>query len=98
VRVQNVRDLAVWLLGENADWPRQRIESVIATRVNTPIKLAQEVPVYFSYVTAWSPKEGVVQFRDDIYQMDGDQELALQTTAGMEKLPGAIDQDAVLPQ
>jgi murein L,D-transpeptidase YcbB/YkuD len=40
----------------------------------------------------------VVQFRDDIYQMDGDQELALQTTAGMEKPPGAIDQDTVLPQ
>jgi len=98
VRVQNVRDLAVWLLGENPDWPRQRIESVIASRVNTPIKLSQEVPVYFSYISAWSAKDGVVQFRDDIYQMDGDQELALQTTAGMEKSPGSIDQDAVLPQ
>ena len=90
VRVQNVRDLAVWLLSENPDWPRQRIESVIASRVNTIIKMPDEVPVYFAYITAWSAKDGVVQFRDDIYNMDGDQELALQTTTGQEQPAGPI--------
>jgi murein L,D-transpeptidase YcbB/YkuD len=97
VRVQNVRDLTVWLLSENPEWQRQRMESVIASRVNTPIKLAQEVPVYFSYITAWSAKDGVVQFRDDIYQLDGEQELALQTTNGIEKQVGAVGED-LLPQ
>ncbi len=90
VRVQNVRDLIVWLLSETPDWPRQRIESVIASRVNTPIKIADEVPVYFAYITAWSAKDGVVQFRDDIYERDGDQELALQTTTGIEKTQPAM--------
>jgi murein L,D-transpeptidase YcbB/YkuD len=85
VRVQNVRDLAVWLLAETPDWPRQRIESVIATRVNTPIELPQEVPVYFSYISAWGAGNGIVQFRDDIYQLDGNAQLALDTTAGMEQ-------------
>jgi murein L,D-transpeptidase YcbB/YkuD len=28
------------------------------------------VPVYWIYVTAWS-NDGLVQFRDDIYQRDG---------------------------
>lgn len=97
VRVQNVRDLAVWLLSENPEWSRQHMESVIASRVNTPIKLTTEVPVYFSYITAWSAKDGVVQFRDDIYQMDGEQELALQTTNGQEKPVGSIGEE-VLPQ
>ncbi|MBB4405463.1 MULTISPECIES: murein L,D-transpeptidase [Agrobacterium] len=97
VRVQNVRDLTSWLLRDTSGWSRQEMERVIATRVNTPIKLAQEVPVYFVYITAWSAKDGVVQFRDDIYGKDGNAELALNTTAGMEQPAGAVDDD-LLPR
>ncbi len=84
VRVQNVRDLTTWLLRDTDGWSRRRIESVIKTRENTPIVLTQEVPVYFKYITAWSAKDRIVQFRDDIYQMDGDSELALQTGLNQE--------------
>ncbi|MCJ8508095.1 L,D-transpeptidase family protein [Rhizobium lemnae] len=97
VRVQNVRDLVTWLLRDTPPWSRQEIERVIATGENTPIKLAQEVPVYFVYITAWSARDGVVQFRDDIYQRDGATELALQTKTGTEQNPGSIEQD-MLPQ
>ncbi|CDN91209.1 L,D-transpeptidase family protein [Agrobacterium tumefaciens] len=97
VRVQNVRDLTSWLLRDTPGWSRQEMERVIATRVNTPIKLAQEVPVYFVYITAWSAKDGVVQFRDDIYEKDGNAELALNTTSGMEQPAGAVDDD-LLPR
>ncbi|MDO1581763.1 L,D-transpeptidase family protein [Rhizobium oryzicola] len=93
VRVQNVRDLVTWLLRDTPPWSRQEIERVIASRQNNPIKLAQEVPVYFVYISSWSAKDGVVQFRDDIYQMDGAQELALQTKTGVEQNAGAIDDD-----
>ncbi len=86
-----------WLLRDTAPWSRQEIERVIATGENTPIKLAQEVPVYFVYITAWSARDGVVQFRDDIYQRDGATELALQTKTGTEQNPGSIEQD-MLPQ
>ena len=97
VRVQNVRDLSTWLLKETPGWSRQQIEATIKTGVNTPITLAEEVPVFFTYITAWSAKDGVVQFRDDIYQRDGATELALQTPYGVEQSPGSVDQDA-LPQ
>ncbi len=97
VRVQNVRDLTSWLLRDTPGGSRQEMERVIASRVNTPIKLAQEVPVYFVYITAWSAKDGVVQFRDDIYGKDGNAELALNTTAGMEQPAGAVDDD-LLPR
>lgn len=97
VRVQNVRDLSTWLLKETPGWSRQQIEGTIKSGVNTPIKLAEEVPVYFTYITAWSAKDRVVQFRDDIYQRDGAAELALQTTTGIEQSAGPIDADA-LPQ
>ncbi|MFB9951121.1 murein L,D-transpeptidase [Rhizobium puerariae] len=97
VRVQNVRDLITWLLRDTSGWSRQEIERVISTRQNNPIRLAVEVPVYIVYITAWSAKDRVVQFRDDIYERDGNQELALQTTTGIERPAGAADDD-LLPQ
>lgn len=97
VRVQNVRDLTSWMLRDTPGWSRQEIERVIASRVNTPIKLATEIPVYFVYITAWSAKDGVVQFRDDIYGNDGNAELALNTTNTQEQPSGSIGED-LLPR
>ena len=34
-------------------------------------KLATPVQLYWTYITAWAAEEGVVQFRDDIYNLDG---------------------------
>ncbi|KXF77701.1 amidase [Paramesorhizobium deserti] len=79
VRVQNVRDLDVWLLKNTPGWDRQTIEATIKSGVNTPIQVADPVPVHFIYVTAWSTGDGVVHFRDDIYERDGASELALGT-------------------
>ncbi len=77
VRVQNVRDLVTWLLKNTPDWNRQQIEGTIASGTNSPIQVADPVPVYFVYFTGWASEDGVVQFRDDIYQRDGAAELAL---------------------
>ncbi len=81
VRVQNVRDLVLWLLRDTPGYNRQEIERIIATGANTPILLAEPVPVYFTYITAWSVEPGIVEFRDDIYQRDGVDELALNNRA-----------------
>ncbi|MHA7970615.1 L,D-transpeptidase family protein [Rhizobium sp. CAU 1783] len=97
VRVQNVRDLVVWLLKNTPGWSRQEIERVIATRVNTPIPLADEIGVHWVYISAWSAKDKVVQFRDDIYELDGNAQLALQTNIGVEQVGGSVDDD-ILPQ
>ena len=77
VRVQNVRDLNTWLLRDTPGWNRQSMEATIASRENTVIELTEPVPVYFTYFTAWASEDGVVQFRDDVYQRDGVEELAL---------------------
>lgn len=97
VRVQNVRDLIVWILKNTPGWNRQQIERVIASRVNTPIQVSDEIGVHWVYITAWSAKDRVVQFRDDIYELDGDQQLALQTNIGVEQVSGSVDDD-ILPQ
>ena len=81
VRVQNVRDLVVWLARDEAGWDRQQIERVIAARTREDINLANPVPIYFAYLTAWATDPNAVQFRDDIYHRDGSQQLAMNDTA-----------------
>ena len=79
VRVQNVRDLVTWLLRDTDGWNRQRFEDTIKSGENMPVALANPVPVYFTYVSAWSTGDAVVHFRDDIYARDGVDELQLST-------------------
>jgi len=76
VRVQNVRDLITWLANETPSWNRRQLERVIESGERIDVKLAAPVPVYWNYVTAWSTRNGVVQFRDDIYSRDGAEQLA----------------------
>src|SRR5690606_38072638 len=52
VRVQNVRDLNLWLLQNTPGWDRQTMEAAIKSGANTPIQLADPVPVHFVYLTA----------------------------------------------
>ncbi|TFF25041.1 murein L,D-transpeptidase [Jiella endophytica] len=77
VRVQNVRDLIVWLARDEPSWDRQHIEQVIAARERQDIDLINPVPVFFTYITAWATDPNVVQFRDDIYHRDGSEQLAM---------------------
>lgn len=77
VRVQNVRDLVTWLLRDTPGWSRQRFEQTIKSGESTPVAITNPVPVYFTYVSAWSTGDGVVHFRDDIYGRDGVDELQI---------------------
>ena len=77
VRVQNVRDLVTWILRDTAGWSRQHFEETIKSGNNTPVAVTNPVPVYFTYISAWSTGTGVVQFRDDVYRRDGVDELQI---------------------
>lgn len=75
VRIHNVKDFSLWILKNTPGWDRSRMDAVIESRVNTPIPVADPVPLYFTYVTSWATPNGVVHFRDDIYKRDGAEEL-----------------------
>ncbi|MEO0496926.1 MAG: L,D-transpeptidase family protein [Pseudomonadota bacterium] len=79
VRVANVRDMMVWLARDTPGWDRRTIERTIESGDRVDIDLVEPVPVYFTYISAWSTGPGVVQFRDDIYQRDGVSELNIGT-------------------
>ena len=71
MRIQNVRDLVVWMLSETSGWSRIEIDDVIKSGERKDAKLKPEVPLHWVYITAWATADGVVQFRDDIYNRDG---------------------------
>ncbi|SFK32617.1 Murein L,D-transpeptidase YcbB/YkuD [Mesorhizobium albiziae] len=80
VRVQNVRDLVTWILRDTPGWDRQHFEQAIKSGENIPVAVTNPVPVYFTYISAWSTGDGVVHFRDDIYGRDGVDELQISST------------------
>lgn len=77
VRVQNVRDLVTWILRETPGWDRNRFEQTIINDADVAVAVTNPVQVHFSYISAWSNSDGVVQFRDDIYALDGSSELQI---------------------
>ncbi|WP_426435223.1 L,D-transpeptidase family protein [Bradyrhizobium genosp. P] len=77
-RVDNVRDLAAWLLKDQPQWTRSAIDAAIATGQRQDVRMLKKVPVAWIYLTAWMTKDQTVQFRNDIY--DQDQQL-LEATA-----------------
>jgi L,D-transpeptidase YcbB len=71
VRVQNVRELVVWLLSGTRGWSRPEIDQVIKSGELKTARLANPVPLHWVYVTGWATADGIVQFREDIYGRDG---------------------------
>lgn len=71
IRVQNVRDYIAFLLKETPGWDRAKIDETIASGERVNARIANPVPCYWVYVTAWATPDGGVQFRDDIYNKDG---------------------------
>jgi L,D-transpeptidase YcbB len=77
-RVDNVRDLAAWLLKDQPQWNRAAIDAAIATGQRHDISVTKKVPVAWIYLTAWMTRDQTVQFRNDIYDQD---EQLLEATA-----------------
>lgn len=77
VRVQNVRELVTWVLKETPDWPRSKIDAMIRSGERIDVKVKKPPTLHMVYITAWASTNGVVHFRDDIYDRDGLQTAAL---------------------
>ncbi len=95
IRVQDVRDYVAWLLEDTPGWDRDRIDQVIESGEQVDVKLAQPVPVYWVYITAWAMPDGLVEFRDDIYQRDGLGSVASDELPGPMPAQGAVQAQQV---
>ena len=68
-------DVAAAVAGAGLGDVDTRTSEILAAGQAVDVKLAQSVPVYFTYVTAWAEADGRVVFRPDIYGRDGVREL-----------------------
>ena len=69
-RVDNVRDLATWILQDVPGWNRAAIDAGIAGGVLKIVNLPHRMPVAWVYLTGWVTRDGTIQFRDDVYKHD----------------------------
>ena len=69
-RVDNVRDLAAWILEDVPPWNRAAIDAGIAAGGLKIINLPHKMPVAWVYLTGWVTRDGTIQFRDDVYKHD----------------------------
>jgi murein L,D-transpeptidase YcbB/YkuD len=90
VRVQNIRELITWLLRDTKGWDRAAIDNAFRSGERIDAKLSQMVPVFWVYITAWAVSDGVVNFRNDIYGLDGLDQLASQAEPQQLGLPQPI--------
>jgi L,D-transpeptidase YcbB len=69
-RVDNVRDLAIWILQDVPGWNRAAIDASIAGGVLKIVNLPHKMPVAWVYLTGWVTRDGTIQFREDVYKHD----------------------------
>lgn len=77
VRVNDVDQLVSWLLQSNGDWDQNAVDATFSSGERLDVSVKKPVPIITTYITAWANREGVVSFREDIYQYDAQGRIAL---------------------
>lgn len=78
VRVEDPVALAQWVLQDQPQWTRERIEAAMAGAAPLRVDLKQPLPVILFYLTAMVMPDGdALHFADDIYGHDARLERAL---------------------
>jgi hypothetical protein len=71
VRIDKVPILVNWILNGQDGWNPARIAGMADSLERLDVKLADPPQIRWVYLTAWTTATGQVNFRDDIYQLDG---------------------------
>ncbi|HUH67051.1 MAG TPA: L,D-transpeptidase family protein, partial [Syntrophales bacterium] len=70
IRVERPVELATYLLRNKETWTQKKILAEIKKGKRQVVMLPEPVDVHVFYGTAWVDREGVLQFRNDIYHAD----------------------------
>ncbi len=77
VRLEQPLALAEYILRDQPDWTKARIEEAMHANEERTVKLRAPIPVYLGYWTARVSPDGVMQFRKDVYGIDAKQTALL---------------------
>lgn len=70
IRVGRAREMAVAILRDDPDWTPGKIDAAMDSGKESTYSLKNKIPVHIGYLTAWIDPQGVINFYDDIYEMD----------------------------
>ena len=70
IRVENPLALAAYLLADDKDWPKERVDQVLADGKTQSIVLKHTMPVVIMYWTAQLDRDGTMHFFPDLYDRD----------------------------
>jgi L,D-transpeptidase YcbB len=71
VRVDNVRMFIDWILSGQDGFNEAQFEMITASEETYVMPVRRSADVRFMYLTAWATEDGRVNFRPDIYNLDG---------------------------
>jgi murein L,D-transpeptidase YcbB/YkuD len=70
IRLEKPMELAEYLLRGDAKWDAQAFDEKLASGRTTTITVPRPILVHILYWTAWVDRDGTVQFRNDVYDLD----------------------------
>jgi len=71
VRVEDPVALARYVLRDQPEWDEDRIREAMEAGTEKHVKLKSPIPVFLGYWTARVRPDNTVQFRKDVYEIDG---------------------------
>jgi len=76
IRVQHPEQLAAYLLKAQG-WDEEEVRTAMRGKTPQRVSLRTPLPVHVLYWTAWVDEDGLLHFRNDIYDRDADLDVAL---------------------
>ncbi|RFM26711.1 L,D-transpeptidase family protein [Deminuibacter soli] len=70
IRLSEPKKMAEFLLRGQPEWTSEKIDSFMHGDKEYWVTLNKQVPVYIGYFTAWVDRDGLLNFRKDIYGHD----------------------------
>jgi len=71
IRVMEPAKLAGFLLRDSAGWDAEKIVAAMHAGRERTVTLTKKVPVFIAYFTAFTDRDNRLNFRKDIYNLDG---------------------------
>jgi murein L,D-transpeptidase YcbB/YkuD len=86
IRIEKPVELAAYLLQNNSKWCLEKLVAAVNRKKNKIILLSNPIKIYILYWTAWVDKNGIINFRDDIYGRDRRLNIALDQKTNSPKV------------
>jgi murein L,D-transpeptidase YcbB/YkuD len=70
IRLAEPKKLAGYLLADQSQWTSTKIDRAMNSKTEVWVNMKQPVPVFITYFTSWVDKDGLLNFREDLYGHD----------------------------